>query len=189
GPQTKLLHEVEAGKQYALVISTNAGLWRYVPGDTVRFTSVAPYRIQVSGRTRSFINAFGEELIVENADRAIESAGKAMGAVVNEYTAGPIYMDGESAGGHEWIIEFERLPENADAFTDALDAELRNLNSDYDAKRKGDRAMQRPVVHAVPQGTFHTWMKQRGKLGGQHKVPRLANDRTYLEQLLPMLAT
>ncbi|MBK7269921.1 MAG: GH3 auxin-responsive promoter family protein [Flavobacteriales bacterium] len=189
GPQTKLLHEVEAGKQYALVISTNAGLWRYVPGDTVRFTSVAPYRIQVSGRTRSFINAFGEELIVENADRAIESAGKAMGAVVNEYTAGPIYMDGKGGGGHEWIIEFERLPENADAFTDALDAELRNLNSDYDAKRKGDRAMQRPVVHAVPQGTFHTWMKQRGKLGGQHKVPRLANDRTYLEQLLPMLAT
>lgn len=155
----------------------------------MRFTSVAPYRIQVSGRTRSFINAFGEELIVENADRAIESAGKALGAVVREYTAGPIYMDGGGGGGHEWIIEFDRPPADPEAFTDALDTALRDLNSDYDAKRKGDRALKRPVVHAVPQGTFHAWMKQRGKLGGQHKVPRLANDRAYLEQLLPMLAT
>ncbi|MCW5899312.1 MAG: GH3 auxin-responsive promoter family protein [Flavobacteriales bacterium] len=183
-PRTLLLDEVEEGGNYALVISTNGGLWRYMPGDTVRFTSVKPYRIQVSGRTRSFINAFGEELIVDNADRAIEAACRATGAVVNEYTAGPVYMDGGARGGHEWAIEFERAPADLDGFIQALDKELRTLNSDYDAKRRGDMALRPPVVHKLPIGTFHAWMKERGKLGGQHKVPRLSNDRSYLEAIL-----
>lgn len=183
-PRTLLLHEVEEGGQYALVISTNAGLWRYMPGDTVRFTSVAPYRVQVSGRTKSFINAFGEELIVENADRGIAAACAATGATVSDYTAGPVYMGGDARGGHEWIVEFDALPGDVDRFVDVLDATLRELNSDYDAKRRGDMALRRPVLHCVPSGTFHAWMKQRGKLGGQHKVPRLHNDRTFLDALV-----
>jgi len=146
---------------------------------------VRPYRIQVSGRTRSFINAFGEELIVENADRAIEEACRAQGAVVREYTAGPVHQGVNGRGAHEWLIEFEREPQDLDAFVQALDGSLRALKSDYDAKRSGDRILALPLVHAAPAGTFHGWLKQRGKLGGQHKVPRLANDRTYLDQLLP----
>lgn len=184
-PRTKLLHEVETGKQYALVISTNAGLWRYMPGDTVRFTSTSPYRIQVSGRTRSFINAFGEELIVENADRGIEEACRTTGATVTEYTAAPVYMDHTARGGHEWIVEFEQEPDDLDRFIAVLDGTMRALNSDYNAKRNGDMALAPPLLHAVPKGTFHQWMKQRGKLGGQNKVPRLCNDRDLLEQLLP----
>lgn len=186
-PGTKWLHEVEEGRQYAIVISTNAGLWRYMPGDTVRFTSLKPYRIQVSGRTRSFINAFGEELIVENADRGIEAACEATGALVSEYTAGPIYMNGHVRGGHEWLIEFEREPEDLAQFSAAMDRAMRELNSDYDAKRRGDMALQPPRVHAVRAGTFFQWMKQRGKLGGQNKVPRLSNDREWLDQLLPLV--
>ena len=166
------------------MISTNAGLWRYMPGDTVRFTSVKPYRIQVSGRTRSFINAFGEELIVENADRGVEAACKATGALVSEYTAAPIYMNDDARGGHEWVIEFERAPEDLDAFIRSMDNAIRELNNDYDAKRTGDMALRLPVVHAVPSGTFHHWMKQRGKLGGQNKVPRLSNEREHLDALL-----
>lgn len=184
-PTTKLLHEVETDRQYALVISTNAGLWRYMPGDTIRFTSTAPYRIQVSGRTRSFINAFGEELIVENADRGIEAACQRTGAVVSEYTAGPIHMGEKAQGGHEWVIEFERPPDDLDNFVMVLDATMRELNSDYNAKRRGDMALAAPKVHAVPKGTFLNWMKERGKLGGQNKVPRLSNDRALLDQLLP----
>ena len=184
-PRTLLLHEVEAHVNYALVISTNAGLWRYMPGDTVRFTSVKPHRVQVSGRTRSFINAFGEELIVDNADRGIEAACRATGAVVSDYTAGPVYMDGNARGGHEWAIEFERPPGDMAQFVQVLDDTMRGLNSDYDAKRRGDMALRAPVVHAVAPGTFHAWMKARGKLGGQHKVPRLSNDRSYLDTLLP----
>ncbi len=183
-PPTKLLHEVEAGQDYALVISTNAGLWRYLPGDTVRFTSTNPYRVQVSGRTRSFINAFGEELIVENADRGIEAACRATGAVVADYSAGPVYMDEKACGGHEWAIEFEQEPQDLGAFTSVLDDAIRGLNSDYDAKRSTGQVLQRPLVHAVAPGTFHQWLKQQGKLGGQHKVPRLCNDRVILEQLL-----
>jgi hypothetical protein len=186
-PRTLLLSEVREGEQYAIVISTNAGLWRYMPGDTVRFTSVDPYRIQVSGRTRSFINAFGEELIVENADRAIAQAAARTGAIVNEYTAAPVYMEHEARGGHEWIIEFERAPEDLDGFVDHLDATLREVNSDYDAKRRGDMALRRPLVHDVPSGTFYQWMKSMDKLGGQNKVPRLCNDRAIVERLLAAL--
>lgn len=183
-PATKGLHEVEVGRQYAIVISTNAGLWRYMPGDTIRFSSVKPYRFRVSGRTRSFINAFGEELIVENADRGIEAACAATGAVVSEYTAGPVYMGARTRGGHEWVIEFEQVPTDMHAFTEALDRRMRELNTDYDAKRRGDMALAFPKVHAVTRGTFFQWMKERGKLGGQNKVPRLCNDRQWLDQLL-----
>jgi hypothetical protein len=183
-PRTLLLEEVEKDVQYAIVISTNAGLWRYMPGDTIRFTSTRPYRIQVSGRTKSFINAFGEELIVENADRGMEEACKATGAIVNEYTAAPIYMDGNARGGHEWVIEFQREPEDMARFVDTLDDTMRSLNSDYDAKRRGDKVLLRPVVHKVSPGTFHAWMKDRGRLGGQNKVPRLSNDRSYIDPLL-----
>ncbi|HMU14004.1 MAG: GH3 auxin-responsive promoter family protein [Bacteroidetes bacterium] len=183
-PPTKLLHEVVPDHQYAIVISTNAGLWRYMPGDTIRFSSVEPYRFRVTGRTRSFINAFGEELIVENAERGIEAACAATGAVVSEYTAGPVYMDLDARGGHEWVIEFERPPADINAFVEALDRRMRELNSDYDAKRRGDMALVAPKVHTVRQGTFFQWMKERGKLGGQNKVPRLCNDRQWLDQLL-----
>lgn len=188
-PRTVLLHEVEVGRQYALVISTNGGLWRYMPGDTVRFTSVKPHRVQVSGRTKSFINAFGEELIVENADRGVEAACRATGALVNEYTAAPIYMDADARGGHEWVIEFDRAPDDLARFVQVMDDTMRAINSDYDAKRRGDMALRAPVVHVVEKGTFHGWMRSRGKLGGQNKVPRLANERTYLEALLQPTAT
>ncbi|HQV40273.1 MAG TPA: GH3 auxin-responsive promoter family protein [Flavobacteriales bacterium] len=183
-PQTKLLHEVQKDREYAVVISTNAGLWRYMPGDTVHFTHTAPYRIQVSGRTKSFINAFGEELIVENADRGIQAACAATGSVVREYTAGPVYMDAEARGCHEWMIEFEAAPEDMEHFITVLDETMRGLNSDYDAKRSTGMVLRRPIVHAVQKDTFHRWLKERGKLGGQNKVPRLCNDRTLLDQLL-----
>jgi hypothetical protein len=183
-PRTLLLNEVEVGPQYALVISTNSGLWRYMPGDTVRFTSTSPYRIQVSGRTRSFINTFGEELVVENADRGMQAACAATGAVLTEYTAGPVFMGVEARGGHEWIVEFSRPPADVAHFMQVMDDTMRSLNSDYDAKRRGDMALRPPVLHVVEQGTFHAWMKQRGKLGGQNKVPRLSNDRSILEALL-----
>ncbi len=183
-PRTLLIHEVEVDVSYAVVISTNGGLWRYMPGDTIRFTSLKPHRVQVSGRTRSFINAFGEELIVENADRGIEAACQATGAVVNEYTAAPIYMGDDARGGHEWVIEFTNPPSDVAHFNETLDRTMRGLNSDYDAKRRGDMALRPPLVHHVPSGTFYAWMKQRGKLGGQNKVPRLSNDRVILEKLL-----
>ncbi|MBL7963908.1 MAG: GH3 auxin-responsive promoter family protein [Flavobacteriales bacterium] len=183
-PRTVLLQDVQPGRLYAPVISTNAGLWRYMTGDLVRFTSVRPYRIQVAGRTRSFINAFGEELIVDNADKAIAHACTLTGCRVREYTAGPVYMGQEGRGGHEWLIEFEGTAPDMARFAEALDERLRELNSDYDAKRRGDRALVPPVLHVAQEGTFYLWMKQRGKLGGQHKVPRLANDRSYLDQLL-----
>lgn len=183
-PRTLLLHEVENGQQYAVVISTNAGLWRYMPGDTVRFTSLKPHRVQVSGRTKCFINAFGEELIVENADRGMEAACKATGAVVSEYTAAPVYMGAEVRGGHEWVVEFAERPDDMARFVEVLDGTMRTLNSDYDAKRRGDMALRLPVVHSVGAGTFYEWMKSRGKLGGQNKVPRLSNDRAIIDSIL-----
>jgi len=183
-PKTLLLSEVRIGENYAIVISTNGGLWRYMPGDTIRFTGTAPYRIQVSGRTKSYINTFGEELIVENADRGVEAACQATGARVSDYTAGPIYMDEDVRGGHEWVVEFEHPPADPARFMHVLDDTMRQLNSDYDAKRRGDMALRAPLLHCVPSGTFHRWMKERGRLGGQNKVPRLSNERTYVEALL-----
>lgn len=187
-PKALTLGEVETGKNYAMVISTNAGLWRYKIGDTVRFTSIAPYRIKISGRTKHFINAFGEEMIIENAEQAITRACEQTDAVVSDYTAGPIFMggraNGDARGGHEWIIEFARTPRDLDRFAEVLDETLRQVNSDYDAKRYNDLALTRPVVHAVQPGTFYAWMKRRGKLGGQHKVPRLSNSREFVEEIL-----
>ena len=183
-PKTLSLEEVEVGKNYAIVISTNAGLWRYMVGDTVKFTSVEPYRIRISGRTKHFINAFGEELIIENAEVAIAEACKKTAAVIDNFTAGPKYLGQGNKGGHEWVIEFSREPDDLERFSQLLDEELRELNSDYDAKRYKDIALVAPNIHAVEPGTFYDWMKSRGKLGGQHKVPRLANSREFIDDLL-----
>lgn len=186
-PITLGLEEVELNKNYALVISTNAGLWRYMIGDTVKFTSLDPYRIRISGRTKHFINAFGEELIVENAELAIKNACTKTNATIGDYTAGPRYIDTGKKGGHEWIIEFNEPPNDMDTFIETLDNSLKESNSDYEAKRYKDIALEAPVIHHASKGTFYNWMKKRGKLGGQHKVPRLANDRTYIEDILSML--
>ncbi|MXV51077.1 hypothetical protein GS399_08855 [Pedobacter sp. HMF7647] len=186
-PPTIELSEVELGKNYALVISTNAGLWRYMIGDTIRFTSLSPFRIQVTGRTKHFINAFGEEVIIDNAEKALKEACMATGAIIRDYTACPIYFEGKNAGGHEWIIEFEKHPHNVELFTDVLDNTLREINSDYDAKRHKDMALMRPKLHTAPDETFYKWMKSRGKLGGQHKVPRLANERKFVEEILELI--
>lgn len=186
-PETLSLDEVELYKNYALIISTNAGLWRYQIGDTIRFTSLNPYRIQITGRTKHFINAFGEEVIIDNAEKALREACHQTSAIVRDYTAAPIYFKDKEAGGHEWIIEFEKAPCEFERFVDLLDETLRKINSDYDAKRFRDMALKRPLVHAAPNGTFYEWMKQRGKLGGQHKVPRLANNRHYMDEILGMM--
>ena len=183
-PRTLALSEVELNKNYALVISTNGGLWRYLIGDTVKFTNLSPYRIKVSGRTKHFINTFGEELIVENAEVAIAAACIATNSVINNFTAAPIFMQVNGKGGHEWIIEFEQPPDNIENFNRILDQKLREINSDYDAKRYQDIALQAPVVHVAPRGTFYEWLKSRGKLGGQNKVPRLSNSREYVEDIL-----
>jgi hypothetical protein len=187
-PDTLTLDEVEVGKNYALIITTNAGLWRYMIGDTIRFTSLSPYRIQITGRTKHFINAFGEEVIIDNAERALDEACRQTGAVIREYTAGPIYFSDSKAGGHEWIIEFEQQPDEFDRFVDLLDETLRKINSDYDAKRFKDMALRRPLVHKAETNTFFSWMKTRGKLGGQNKVPRLANSREYIESVLEVMS-
>lgn len=183
-PRTLQLNEVEMGRNYALIISTNGGLWRYLVGDTIQFVSLAPYRIRVSGRTKSFINAFGEELIVDNSDQAIAKACAVTGAVVNDYTAAPIYFSEGGNGGHEWLIEFETKPADLQQFVTVLDDTLKAINSDYEAKRHKDIALQRPTVHALVSGTFTEWLKSKGKLGGQHKVPRLNNERNLLEEIL-----
>jgi len=183
-PKAYTIEEVDTQTNYALAITTNAGLWRYLIGDTVKFTSLYPHRIQITGRTKHFINVFGEEVMVENTDRALSEACRQTGAIVREYSAAPIFMTNDEKGGHEWVIEFEQEPKNIEDFTDILDKKLQQANSDYEAKRYKNMALQRLVLHAVPRGTFHNWLKQRGKYGGQNKVPRLSNERTYIEALL-----
>jgi len=187
-PKTLGLSEVEVGKIYAMVISTNAGLWRYNIGDTIKFTSIAPFRIKIAGRTKHFINAFGEELVIENAETAIVKACEATGAIIENFTAAPIHFTSKNEGGHEWVIEFRTEPDSMDRFISTLDNTLRQVNSDYDAKRFKDMALKMPVVHSAPAGTFFHWMKKRGKLGGQNKVPRLANDREYIDPILEVMA-
>lgn len=177
------LKEVELYTNYAIVISTNGGLWRYVLGDTVQFTSRQPYRIQITGRTKHFINAFGEELIIDNANKAFTIACERSNASIKEYTGGPIYMTEEQQGGHEWLVEFEREPDNLSYFIKAFDTALMSLNSDYEAKRSNDLTIREPVIRIVPNGTFYEWLKSKGKLGGQHKVPRLSNDRKLIDEL------
>lgn len=186
-PKVINLGDVELGKNYAIIISTNAGLWRYKIGDTVKFTSLNPYRIRISGRTKHFINAFGEELIVENADTALSYAAEKTGAILSNYTAAPHYLELNTKGGHEWVIEFEKEPNSKEEFTHLLDSKLREINSDYDAKRHSDLALVLPTVHFAPTDTFYNWMKNRGKLGGQNKVPRLANNREYIDSILELL--
>ncbi|MDG1253556.1 MAG: GH3 auxin-responsive promoter family protein [Schleiferiaceae bacterium] len=178
------LGEVTLHVDYALVISTVGGLWRYIVGDTVRFVTLAPYRIEISGRTRLFINAFGEELMMDNAERAMDRACAATGAEIADYTAGPSFMDHGRSGAHQWLIEFHRAPSDLEAFALVLDAALQELNSDYQAKRHKDLVLRAPQLHSMPAKCFHNWLKSKGKLGGQNKVPRLSNDRKLLEEIL-----
>lgn len=185
-PKTVGLNGVVTGKNYAIVISTTGGLWRYLVGDTVQFTSVNPYRIIVSGRLKHYMNAFGEEVIIDNSDRAIAYAAQQTGSVVSDYTAAPLHFSENSNGTHEWLIEFEKEPSDMNAFTLALDTELKNVNSDYEAKRHKDIALRMPLVKMLPQGSFTAWLRSKGKLGGQHKVPRLSNERTIIEEILSM---
>ena len=180
------LYEVELNKNYALVISTNSGLWRYLIGDTVKFTSLAPYRIKITGRTKHYINVFGEELVVENAADALQIACRETDSEIMDYTVAPIFMQENNSGGHEWIIEFKKNPQNIDEFTLILDKALKNLNSDYEAKRYQDMTLALPVVHQASKGLFYNWLKQNKKLGGQNKVPRLSNKRTFVEELLTL---
>jgi hypothetical protein len=178
------LQEIETGRNYAMIISTNSGLWRYMIGDTVKFTSKAPYRIRITGRTKHFINAFGEELMIENADKALHEACLQTGAAIREYTAAPVYMDNKLGGAHEWLIEFQKEPQSLELFGLVLDSTLKKLNSDYEAKREGDYTLRMPQIHVLPKGTFDRWMKAKNKLGGQHKVPRLSNSRKYVEEII-----
>jgi hypothetical protein len=176
--------EVELDKNYAVVISTNGGLWRYIIGDTVKFTSLAPYRIKVTGRTKHFINTFGEEVIIENADEAIAFACAETNAEIRDYTACPIYMVNATQGGHEWLVEFSKEPNDFEEFKHRLDQRLREINSDYDAKRTHNLSLNVPVIHKASPGCFDRWLKQKGKLGGQHKVPRLSNNRIIFEDIM-----
>ena len=183
-PQTIGLKDVETGRQYAPVISTNGGLWRYLLGDTIQFTSLNPFRVTVSGRLKHFINAFGEELIIDNTDKAIAIACEKTGAVVNDYHAAPVYFSDDGNGAHEWLIEFETEPGSIKRFTFELDNALKNINSDYEAKRQKDIALGMPVIHALSKGSFNEWLRSKGKLGGQHKVPRLSNNRNIIEEIM-----
>ncbi|HVE60185.1 MAG TPA: GH3 auxin-responsive promoter family protein [Chitinophagaceae bacterium] len=182
-PKTFQLNEVGMGKNYALIITTNGGLWRYLVGDTIQFTSLNPFRIKVSGRLKHYMNAFGEEVIIDNSDSAIASACKKTGAAVKDYTAAPVYFSHAENGAHEWLIAFNKEPEELSTFVFELDAALKNSNSDYEAKRYKDIALRMPIVQAVPADTFNNWLQSKGKLGGQHKVPRLSNDRRVLEEI------
>lgn len=176
-------------KNYAIVITTNSGLWRYIVGDTVIFTSTYPHKIKISGRTRHFINAFGEEVIIDNAEKALQTACEKTGSTIKEYTAGPVFMDDNANGAHEWLIEFEQEPSDLDYFTTLLDNALCAINSDYEAKRYRNITLRLPIVRSMKKGVFFEWMKEKGKLGGQNKVPRLANDRTYIDQILEINRT
>jgi hypothetical protein len=183
-PLTVGLKDVVPGRNYALVISTTGGLWRYLIGDTVQFTSLNPYKIKVTGRLKHYMNAFGEEVIVDNSDKAIAIAAEKTNAVVNDYTAAPVYFSNDNNGAHEWLIEFDEPPASMNEFTLALDLALKNINSDYEAKRYKNIALRLPIVHSLRKGTFKQWLRSKGKLGGQHKVPRLSNERKTLEEIL-----
>jgi hypothetical protein len=180
------LSEVEKGINYAILITTNGGLWRYLIGDTVKFTSTNPYRIKVTGRTKHHINVFGEELIIENAEEGLRLACEETNAIITEYTVGPIFMEGKEKGGHEWIIEFTKAPESIAFFTEVLDNALKSINSDYEAKRYLSMTLMLPKVHEAKKGLFYSWLKKKDKLGGQHKVPRLSNSRAFIEELLKL---
>lgn len=181
------LDEVKLNTNYEMVITTNAGLWRYRLGDTIKFTSLVPFRFKITGRTKHFMNAFGEEVIVDNADKALAIACEKTGASIREYTAAPVYMSDNERGAHEWLIEFEKHPDKIEYFTEILDNALKSINSDYEAKRYQNLALKLPVVKSVPSGIFYKWLESKNKLGGQHKVPRLSNDRKYVEEIIGMI--
>jgi hypothetical protein len=179
------LEDVVAGTDYAMIITTNAGLWRYQLGDVIKFTSTNPYRFVISGRTKQHINVFGEELMVHNTDAALATACEKTHARVNEYTVAPVFMTNNS-GAHEWLIEFEKEPNNFEYFISVLDESLKKQNSDYEAKRYNNFVIQYPVVKKLPAGSFYKWLKQNKKLGGQYKVPRLSNERKVLEEVVAL---
>ena len=183
-PRTIGLKEVELNRNYAPVITTNGGLWRYLLGDTIEFTSLRPFKIKVTGRLKHYMNAFGEEVIIDNADKAIAEAAEKTNAVVKDYTAAPVFFTENKNGAHEWLIEFEKQPEDFKSFTFELDEALKSLNSDYEAKRYKNIALGFPIIHSLKKNTFNKWLKSKGKLGGQHKVPRLSNERKMIEEIL-----
>jgi hypothetical protein len=185
-PKAVPLWDVEVGRNYAMLISTTCGLWRYMIGDTVRFTSKDPYKFVITGRTKHFINAFGEELIVDNAEQGLAKACAATGAQVAEYTAAPVYMDAAARCRHQWLIEFSQQPDSLEKFAEVLDSSLQQINSDYEAKRYKDITLQALEVVSARENLFNDWLKSKGKLGGQHKVPRLSNSRDYINELLAM---
>ena len=185
-PVTVGLKNIAIGKNYALVISTTGGLWRYLIGDTVQFTSLNPYKLKITGRLKHYMNAFGEEVIVDNSDKAIAIAAERTNAVVNDYTAAPVYFSDHSNGAHEWLVEFDVPPISMESFIATLDVALKGINSDYEAKRHKNIALRLPIVHSMPKGTFTKWLRSKGKLGGQHKVPRLSNEREVLEEILSL---
>ena len=188
GTENKIvpLWGVEKDKNYAMLISTSCGLWRYMIGDTIRFTSTNPYKFVISGRTKSFINAFGEELIVDNAEQGLAYACEQTGAEVLEYTAAPVFMDANAKCRHQWVIEFSKSPNDLAQFARLLDQRLQQVNSDYEAKRYKDITLQPLELIEAHKGLFNDWLKQRGKLGGQHKVPRLSNTREHIDQLIAL---
>lgn len=185
-PKAICLEEVELNKNYAMVISTSCGLWRYMIGDTIRFTSKHPYKFVITGRTKHFINAFGEELIIDNADKGLAKACQATGAQVSEYSAAPVFMDEHAKCRHQWVIEFAKMPDSIENFARVLDETLKEVNSDYEAKRYKNIALQPLEIIVARKGLFHDWLKEKGKLGGQHKIPRLSNTREYMDEMLKL---
>jgi len=185
-PNPKIVHidDVEIDKNYAIIITTNSGLWRYMIGDTVIFTSLYPHKIKISGRTKHFINAFGEEVIIDNAEKALTEASNQTGALIKDYTAAPIFMEEGKKGGHHWLIEFVKMPDDINKFRDILDLTLQKVNSDYEAKRYKDITLDKPELTVAKKSLFYNWLKSKGKIGGQNKVPRLANNRKYIDELL-----
>ncbi|MFA5657149.1 MAG: GH3 auxin-responsive promoter family protein, partial [Dysgonamonadaceae bacterium] len=187
-PQTLTLNEVEIGVKYAMLISTSGGLWRYLLGDTIEFTSLQPHLFKITGRTKHFINAFGEELMIDNAEDALHEACKITGAKITEYTAAPVFFGDNNNGAHEWLIEFQTLPSDMKLFTKTLDNALKSVNSDYEAKRSFDLSLRMPIIKILPQNFFYKWMKSKEKIGGQYKVPRLTNNREYVDSILSFLS-
>ena len=185
-PNIVPLWGVEVGKNYAMVISTSCGLWRYIIGDTVKFTQKNPYKFIITGRTKHFINAFGEELMVDNAEKGLQVACKETGAQVLEYSAAPVFMDANAKCRHQWLIEFSKMPDSVEHFRKVLDKALQSINSDYEAKRHKDITLQELEIIVARPGLFHDWLKQKGKLGGQHKIPRLSNNREHIESMLKL---
>ncbi|CAN5389431.1 GH3 auxin-responsive promoter family protein [soil metagenome] len=188
GSKTLTLDEVETGKNYSLIVSSTGGLWRYNVGDTISFTNLLPYRFRITGRTKHFINVFGEEVMIANAEKALEIACEKTNAKVNEYTVAPLYMDKDGKqGAHQWLIEFGNPPEDLNYFGEMLDNALKSINSDYEAKRYHNLALQPPQLIPLPSGTFYKWLESKQKLGGQHKIPRLFNERKFAEEILGLL--